>query len=381
MGAVDHRFALGHTPALPSACSKKSLAKVSSPILACSVFTSTGGVAAAAFSAPNTPAAPSRSCAFHWVIWLGCTSNCCANSARVFSPLKAARATLALKAGEWFRRGLLLIASPVQQPLWLLSGRNSTYPAVQISRDSSYLDLFGKVALSFRTRLPRNSHKEQPSGLALPYRVLLDKSVSPDIWYGYGDPAVTHVPAAPGGGEEDWYYLLVTSNDAPNAFPILRSRSLSDWELSGFVFPEGRKPSWTEDGPGVSDYWAPEMHAAGGQFLVCFAAREKGGSLAIGLARSSRPEGPFVGDDVPLVTGGVIDPHLFVDRAGRMILFWKEDSNDVWPSLLSALLHEHAGLVGELFPSIEDQRTASLVLTIWPWVRSLEPMERFLVQQ
>src|SRR5215207_6444584 len=137
MGAVDHRFALGHTPALPSACSKKSLAKVSSPILACSVFTSTGGFAAAAFSAPNTPAAPSRSCAFHWVIWLGCTSNCCANSARVFSPLKAARATLALKAGEWFRRGLLLIASPVQQPLWLLSGRNSTYPAVQISRASS----------------------------------------------------------------------------------------------------------------------------------------------------------------------------------------------------------------------------------------------------
>jgi hypothetical protein len=46
---------------------------------------------------------------------------------------------LALKAGEWFRRGLLLIASPVQQPLWLLSGRNSTYPAVQISRASSYI--------------------------------------------------------------------------------------------------------------------------------------------------------------------------------------------------------------------------------------------------
>jgi arabinan endo-1,5-alpha-L-arabinosidase len=244
-----------------------------------------------------------------------------------------------------------------------------------------YLDLFGKVALSFGTRLPRNSHKEQSSAPALPYRVLLDRSVSPDIWYGYGDPAVTHVPAALGGGEEDWYYLLVTSNDAPNAFPILRSRSLSDWELAGFVFPEGRKPSWAKDGLGVSDYWAPEMHAAGGQFLVCFAAREQGGSLAIGLARSSRPEGPFVSGDAPLVTGGVIDPHLFVDRVGRTFLFWKEDSNDVWPSRLSALLHEHAGLVGALFPSIEDQRTASLVLTIWPWVRSLEPMERFLVQQ
>src|SRR5688500_17183854 len=137
MGAVDHRLALGHTPALPSACSKKSLARVSSPILACSVFTSTGGLADAAFPAPNTLAAPSRSCAFHWVIWLGWTSNCCANSVRVFSPFTAARATLALKAGEWFQRGLLLIVSPVRQPFWLRSGRNSTYSAVRVSRASS----------------------------------------------------------------------------------------------------------------------------------------------------------------------------------------------------------------------------------------------------
>src|SRR5215204_371746 len=135
MGAVDHRFALGHTPALPSACSKKPLARVSSPILACSVFTSTGGLAA--FSAPNTSAAPSRSWAFHWVIWLGGTSNCWASSAKVFSPFTAARATFALKAGEWFRRGRLLMVSPVWQPFWLRSGRNSTYPSVQVLRASS----------------------------------------------------------------------------------------------------------------------------------------------------------------------------------------------------------------------------------------------------
>jgi hypothetical protein len=41
------------------------------------------------------------------VIWFGCTSNCWVSSAR---------ATLALKAGEWFRRGHLLIVSPVRQP-------------------------------------------------------------------------------------------------------------------------------------------------------------------------------------------------------------------------------------------------------------------------
>src|ERR687897_2605982 len=138
MRAVDHRFALGNSPALPSALSKKSLTRVNSPILACSVFTSTGGLADPALgSDPNTPAAPSSNCAFHWVIWFGWTSNCCASSARVLSPFTAARATLALKAGEWFRRGLLLIVSPVRQPFWPRSGRNSTYPAVQISRASS----------------------------------------------------------------------------------------------------------------------------------------------------------------------------------------------------------------------------------------------------
>jgi hypothetical protein len=77
----------------------------------------------------------------------------------------------------------------------------------------------------------------------------------------------------------------------------------------------------------------------------------------------------------------VIDPHLFIDSNGRTFLFWKEDTNDVWPSLLSAFLHDHAEMVEKLFPMPEDQRTASLVLTTWPWVRTLEAMERFLVPQ
>ena len=57
------------------------------------------------------PDAPSRSCERHCVIWFGCTSNCCANSASVLSPLMAASATFALKAGLWFRRGRLVIKS------------------------------------------------------------------------------------------------------------------------------------------------------------------------------------------------------------------------------------------------------------------------------
>src|SRR4051812_9842025 len=65
---VDHRFALSN-PALVSAPSKKSFSSVSSPILACSDFTSIAGAAVALPPpGPNTSDAPSSSCAFHDVI-------------------------------------------------------------------------------------------------------------------------------------------------------------------------------------------------------------------------------------------------------------------------------------------------------------------------
>src|SRR3954470_10201289 len=72
------------------------------------------------------------------MIWLGWTSNCWASSASVFSPLTAAKATFALKAGEWFRRGRLLIVSPALRPSWPPSGRKPPLiQPVQKSRASS----------------------------------------------------------------------------------------------------------------------------------------------------------------------------------------------------------------------------------------------------
>src|SRR6202022_2582133 len=109
---IDHRFALSH-PALVSAPSKKSFSRVSSPILACSDFTSTAGVAGVPPPGPKISEALASSCDFHAVIWLGWTSKCSASWAMVRSPLTAARATFALKAAEWFRRGRLLMVSPV----------------------------------------------------------------------------------------------------------------------------------------------------------------------------------------------------------------------------------------------------------------------------
>src|ERR1700685_3218012 len=79
VGAVDHRFALS-MPALMSAPSKKSFSNASWPILACSALRSTVGSSGRG-SRPNTSAALASSWFFQSVIWLGCTSCCCASSA------------------------------------------------------------------------------------------------------------------------------------------------------------------------------------------------------------------------------------------------------------------------------------------------------------
>jgi arabinan endo-1,5-alpha-L-arabinosidase len=214
------------------------------------------------------------------------------------------------------------------------------------------------------------------------YIPLLTENLSRQIRYGYGDPAVLRVPdAGPDGSGATWY-LLVTSNDAPDAFPILRSRDLARWESVGFVFPEGRKPAWALDGEGRSDFWAPELHRLGSEYLVFFAARSRhDGELAIGLARSADPQGPFVAEEQPLLAGGVIDPHVLVEPDGSAYLFWKQDANDRWPGLLADLLHRHPELTADLFPDAAQQRTASLCLALWPWIRTLLPMERFLALQ
>ena len=108
MSPIDHRFAPGK-PAFASAPSKKSFPSASSPILACSVFMSTG-FSVAPVPAPNASAARSSSWVFYCVIWFGCTSNWLASSASVRSSRIAASATFALKSAEWLRRGRLLIS-------------------------------------------------------------------------------------------------------------------------------------------------------------------------------------------------------------------------------------------------------------------------------
>lgn len=242
-----------------------------------------------------------------------------------------------------------------------------------------YLDFLSEAARDFGLRNPANRGDFQaaPAGPAL--KPLLTRPVSPDILYGYGDPCVVQAPD-PDTGRTAWW-LTFTSNDAPEAFPILKSGDLTDWRLEGFVFPEGRTPPWTLTGRDQADFWAAELHRMGEEWWVLFAARRPDRDLAIGLAKGPSPKGPFTPEPKPLLDGGVIDPHLFVGQDGQRLLYWKEDANGVWPRELATLLAADPTLAHALFEAEPDRRTAAFAGAVWPWAQQREPMEQFFVLQ
>ena len=231
---------------------------------------------------------------------------------------------------------------------------------------------FEELARDFDTRRPRQFDTVHPVGNEPPWRPLITNNLSPRILSGYGDPAVLKT--------DDGYILVATSNDAPDAFPILRSDDLERWEPVGFGFEEGHTPKWAAAGPQLADFWAPEIARVGAEYWLTYTAREKGRGLSIGLARSLTPTGPWVDNGAPLLTGGMIDAHIFVEE-GIPTLFWKADSNSHWPRPLAGLLSKHPELIDRLFDSDTDRRTAAFAAAVRPWANTRRPMERFFLMQ
>ena len=253
-----------------------------------------------------------------------------------------------------------------------------------------YRDLAG----DYGTRVPHiyaDAVEHPPASIR--WRPLLTENVHPKILVGYGDPGVLKTG--------DDYWLVATSNDAPDAFPILHSRDLDHWEPQGFVFHEGDEPAWAAKGRNVADFWAPEMARVGEEFWLAFTARQESNALAIGIARSHNQLGPWIDNGAPLITGrplnttglgldpgkpqmsgGVIDSHIFVDPAsGDPYLFWKDDTNSIWPRPLAGLLHQHPDLIPLLFEGEDDRRTAAFAAAIVGWANLQRPMVRFFAMQ
>ncbi|PAX08673.1 glycoside hydrolase family 43 protein [Sphingomonas lenta] len=256
-----------------------------------------------------------------------------------------------------------------------------------------YLDFYGELARDFGTRTPHVHAGPPPAAGPEPdWRPLIVENLHPQTLAGYGDPAVLRT--------DDGYYLTATSNDAPDAFPVLHSHDLQHWTHRGFVFPEGDTPAWTAKGRRVGDFWAPEMARVGNEYWLCYTARQASNALAIGLAKADRPTGPWrdlgrplltggtynttgLPDDpgMPVMSGGVIDSHIFVGEDGRPLLFWKRDTNGVWPRPLARLLRERPELIEAMFDREADCLTAAFAAAVQPWANLRRPMERFFLMQ
>lgn len=258
---------------------------------------------------------------------------------------------------------------------------------------SDYHDFYSALCIDFGTRPLHVYAGPADTGAPAPnWMPLIVENISAQTTAGYGDPAVLKT--------DDGYILVATSNDAPDAFPILHSTDLVKWTHKGFVFPEGHAPEWTAHGRFVGDYWAPEMAKVGDEYWLVYTARQKSNALAIGLAKSDSPFGPWRDSgqplvsgyavnttglpdnpDAPVLSGGVIDSHIFIDDDGERYLFWKRDSNGIWPRPLAGLLGQRPELIAQLFSSEADRRTAQFAAAVLPWAQTRRPMERFFFMQ
>src|SRR5579864_7884714 len=127
-------------------------------------------------------------------------------------------------------------------------GRSKDY-AVPSGTQQDFSAFYRDLSEDFGTRLP-HVFKEVVGHPAahIAWRPLLTENIAPRILVGYGDPAVFK------DGKD--YWLIATSNDAPDAFPILHSQDLLHWECLGFAFPEGQEPAWAAKGRYIADFWA-----------------------------------------------------------------------------------------------------------------------------
>ena len=259
------------------------------------------------------------------------------------------------------------------------------YYRIDGGEQQDYAAFFAQLADDYGMRLPASSEAPSAQPAHVPWRPLIVENLSERTHAGYGDPAVLKV--------ENGWFLTATSNDALDAFPMLFSPDLEHWEHRGFIFPEGKTPAWSKTGRHAADFWAPEMRRVGGEYWVAYTARQQSSALAIGLARASTPYGPWEDNGAPLITGGkvlypggsasggVIDSHIFLDDDGTPYLFWKNDTNGLWPRPLAGLLRDHPELIDQLFVSERDRRTAAFAAAVQPWANTRRSMERFFWMQ
>jgi arabinan endo-1,5-alpha-L-arabinosidase len=216
--------------------------------------------------------------------------------------------------------------------------------------------LIGLLAAGAVTGAPARAQSPPTLGYANPMRDGLT-----------GKPLSCPDPSVVKAHRGQWnYFLLCTSDNGRNAFPIWMSEDLVHWYPDGFVFPHGHQPWWAVPSTGGGRdgiYWAPSMYRIDNRWVLYFSAQYNGATHAIGsaalaprtmvlgVATSNSLAGPWhtqllhypgqlnAQNTKPSqeVIGGDIDPGIVEDpRTGQKFIFWAEQREQIWESELSA---------------------------------------------
>jgi hypothetical protein len=124
-------------------------------------------------------------------------------------------------------------------------------------------------------------------------------------------------------------YLLYTSEGSGFLnVPLWIGTRPGRWQKLIDVLPD--LPSWAQGG----GTWAPDVQRVSGGWALYYSALVKGvtpSTHCIGAAFSPSPEGPFVATDRPFICQldhrGSIDPRVFVESQGQLVMLWKSEDN------------------------------------------------------
>lgn len=132
--------------------------------------------------------------------------------------------------------------------------------------------------------------------------------------------------------DDGQFYAYTTQGVGPdgkmNNIQVLKSSDLVHWTHLGDALPVKPKIAST-----TQNFWAPHVMYAKGQYYLYFSAEPdsiyktgKDLSLALFVATSKNPAGPFKVNEKPLIEGNGfvnIDPMSFRDpKSGKYYLFW-----------------------------------------------------------
>jgi hypothetical protein len=82
-----------------------------------------------------------------------------------------------------------------------------------------------------------------------------------------------------------------------------------------------------------------------------------------------------------VLSGGVIDSHIFIDATGERYLFWKRDTNGGLAAAAGPLLGRQPDLIPRCSRTRPTRLTAAFAAAIRPWANRRRPMERLFLMQ